>query len=311
MFTIKIPATSANLGPGFDSLGLSLQLYNKFTFKRLKSSDIRIKIKEVDTGNIIELPIKDNLIYRAMMYLFERYDVRPEGIELMEEVAIPFARGLGSSATAILGGLFGANIMLGEPLEDEELLKIAVKLEKHPDNVVPALKGGFVINVLKGSDLYYKKINPGEQLRVILCIPEFQLKTEDLRQVLPRQIEFKDAVFNHSRTAFLTSCFYERDWESLRVAMQDRLHQDYRSSLIPGFDEVVKSAYDNGAVGVALSGAGPTVISFAKDKGDKIGEAMVKAFGHYNINSKYIETGLDNKGLILKGHKFSLSGGSR
>lgn len=296
MFSVRVPATSANLGPGFDSLGIALKLYNTFRFKKIEKG-VKIRIKEVETGNSIELPLHDNLVYVAMKHLFSVCNKPLDGIEVVEEISIPMARGLGSSATAIIAGLVGANRLLENPFKQSEILKIAIEIEKHPDNVVPALMGGFVISVTSEKEHFYKKIEVDENLQVILVTPSFQLQTEALRQVLPKQVDYQDAIFNHSRTALLAASLYDADWDLLSVAMQDRLHQDYRSALIPGFKYVLEKGYQAGAIGVALSGAGPTVLAFSRKNSKEIGEVMVSGFAKHNIHSKYIVTCPDNKGL--------------
>ncbi len=298
MLKIKVPATLANLGPGFDTLGIALQEYNYFYFN-MSDSGFKIEIKDRDTGAPLQLPLVKNLVYQGMKRVFSICDQQIKGIELIEEVGIPFARGMGSSASAILAGLTGANSLLGNPLTEDALLKLAVEIEGHPDNIVPAFKGGFVINVMAGDELIYKRREVSQGIKIVLVIPEFQLETGELRKVLPEKVDHKDAVFNHSRTALLTAILYDNDWDKLSIAMEDRLHQDYRAELIPGFKKVVMRAYNMGALGVALSGAGPTVLAFARNNERKIGRKMVDTFAEEGINSRYLVTGVDNKGICM------------
>ena len=178
-------------------------------------------------------------------------------IKITEKSKVPLARGMGSSATAIVATLYGLNKIYDQPLKEKQLIDIAVSLEGHSDNVVPAYIGGFVINTLNNKDLNYKKISViDSNLKLVMVIPNFELQTSELRSVLPDKIDYQDAIFNQSRTALLTSIFASKDWNQLKVAMEDRLHQDYRAKLIPGFNSVIESGYKAGALGVALSGAG-------------------------------------------------------
>ncbi|MFW6381377.1 MAG: homoserine kinase [Bacillota bacterium] len=296
MCELYVPATSANLGPGFDSLGLALKLYNKFSFERIDQG-LEIEVLERD-GTVIDIPVDDNLIYKAVNRFTRDSGIKVEGLRITEISSIPLARGLGSSATAIVGTLSGLNQIYDRPLTQKRLLDIAVSIEGHSDNVVPACVGGFVINVLKGNKLNYRKIpinNPG--VSIVLIIPDFELKTSDLRAVLPGVVDFQDALFNQSRTALLASIFCDQDWELLSVAMEDRLHQDYRAKLIPGFKAVVDRGYTAGADGVALSGAGPTVIAFTRYHPRQVAREMVKTFARHDVTSNYIITGIDNMGV--------------
>jgi len=298
MFEIKVPATTANLGPGFDCLGFSIKLYNSFKIERIDSGFETVIFDQI-TGKQIDLPIEDNLFYHAMEKVHDKTNNILDGIKLTEKINIPSARGLGSSATAVVAGILSANILLDYPFSEKELIEIAVEMEGHPDNVLPALKGGFVINVMTKSGLVYKKIELAKDLKFIFVIPDFELKTEDVRKVLPDKYTIKEAIFNMSRTALLTSCLQGNDLGQLKDAMDDKLHQYYRSKLIPGFYQVVNSAYEKGAYGVALSGAGPSILAIVKENAKVIGEVMVKSFSDYNIKSKYIVTNPDNNGYLL------------
>jgi homoserine kinase len=301
MLSLRVPATTANLGPGFDSMSLALKIYNTFTFKEIDNG-IRIKINDKACIDTIELSLEENLIYKSMQYLYKKTNRVFSGIEVIEDVAIPFARGLGSSATAIIAGLMGANFLLGNFYTEKELLKMAIEIEGHSDNIISAFIGGFVISVDGSNEAIYKKIELPEDLALVLIIPDFQLQTDQLRKILPRNIPHRDAVFNLGRTALLTASLYEKDWKLLSIAMDDRLHQSYRSKLIPGFDDVIAAAYYAGARGVALSGSGPSILAVSPENSKGIGEAMVDAFARSNIKSRYIITYPDNKGIIIKNY---------
>mgnify|MGYP002276990601 CR=1 FL=1 len=299
MLEIRIPATSANLGPGFDCLGFAIKLYNSFIIEEI-STGIETVINDKVSGKEIDLSLDDNLFYHGMKKVYDLTNNNLDGIKLTEIISIPLARGLGSSATAVVAGLLAANIILDYPFTEEQLIDIAVEMEGHPDNVLPALKGGFVINVITEEGLVYKKIELDQNLNIVLVIPDFKLKTGDVRKVLPEKLGFKDAIFNLSRTALLTSSLQDNNLGKLKIAMEDKLHQDYRAKLIPGFHEVIASAYQQGALGVALSGAGPSMLAIVNDNAEQIGEKMVASFSNHNIKSEYIVTKPDNKGVIIR-----------
>ncbi len=299
MYHICVPATSANLGPGFDSLGLALKIYNSFYFCKIKEG-LNSNIVNKVTGEEIKLDADDNLVFKAMSRVFERYGRELDGIELKEEVSIPFARGLGSSATAVIAGLVGANLILNNPLSDQEIIEMATDMEGHPDNVVPAFKGGFIINVQTEQGLVYKKIEIPGGLKAVIVVPDFELKTEELRKLLPDKVTYQDAVYNHSRTALLAASICGHDFKQLAIAMEDRLHQDYRAKLIPGFYQVIEGAYRRGALGAVLSGAGPSILALATSNIEEIGKGMVNTFATRGIKSKYIIASPENKGTVIK-----------
>ncbi|MFP4661981.1 MAG: homoserine kinase [Halanaerobiales bacterium] len=298
MFEIRVPATSANLGPGFDCLGFALKLYNSFKIERIESG-INTSIIEQPSGRELALSLEENLFYHAIKKIYDMTGNKLNGIKLTETVNIPFARGLGSSATAVVAGLYAGNRLLNHPFNDDQIIDLAVEMEGHPDNVLPAIRGGFVINVMTESGLVYKKIEIDNNIKLVVVIPDFKLKTEDVRKILPLDVPYSDAVFNLSRTALLVSCFQENDFSQLKVAMEDKLHQDYRSELIPGFHQVIEKAYSHGALGVALSGAGPSMLAISEKNEKEIGQAMVNVFLNHNINSEFIVINPDNKGCII------------
>ena len=259
MVKIKVPASTANLGPGFDSLGIALDLCNIFSMEeadgcRIVSADGQ----EVPTG-------EDNLIYRSARHLYELCGKPFSGLSVLEDIKIPMARGLGSSSTCIVGGLFGANELLGRPLSKEELLKEAVSLEGHPDNVTPALLGGFTVSVLSGNEVFYVRAELPENLKFVAFVPDFEMKTADARAVLPEEYSRKDAVFDLSRAALMASSLLTGKWENLRIASEDRLHQPYRLPLIPKSEKLLSGAYEKGALAAFLSGAGPTLLAIFDD----------------------------------------------
>ena len=259
MFKVRVPATSANMGPGFDCMGIALDIYNT------------VEMHVVPEGLVIEnhgrdadLIAKDstNMIYRAMERVFQQTSFVPPGLKIVSYNDIPVARGLGSSAASTAAGLLLANVLTGEELDMEKLIELGTDLEGHPDNIVPALIGGMTLSYSQDtSTVGYIKLDFPEKLRMLVMVPDFPLSTAEARMVLPRKVELGSAVFNVSRAALMVAALTAGKLEHLKYAVQDRPHQPYREKLIPGMQEVFNKAYDAGARGVFLSGAGSTLIA--------------------------------------------------
>ena len=258
--TVRIPATSANLGPGFDSLGCALALYNALTFSERES---RLCI----TGCPAKYQNEENLAVRGYRAVQKRLGVPPKGLALHICGEIPVSRGLGSSAAMIAGGVLAANALHGSPLSREELLTVANGIEGHPDNLAPALYGGLTASLVEDGIPHTVRLLLHEKWKFIAAIPDYELSTHQAREVLPESVPFADAVFNASRTAVLLGALQSGDSALLRTAMQDRLHQPYRRGLIPEYDAVEAAAWACGAVGFCISGAGSTLLCIAEDDG--------------------------------------------
>ncbi len=255
MIKLRIPATSANLGAGFDALGLAMTYYN---FVNLELSD-RVEITSLDG---LEVPTdKSNLIYESASHLFEICGKKLDGLKIEQESNIPMARGLGSSSACIVAGLVGANTLLGNPLTTDDLVNLAAQIEGHPDNTAPALLGGIVTAVFDGRKVHWVKQEVNTSLKFVAIIPDFELKTEKARACLPKEISHKDAVYNLSRAALFSASLLTGKFENLRTACHDRLHQPYRMELIPNCRRVFDIAYNHGAYAAYISGAGPTVMA--------------------------------------------------
>lgn len=258
MIKVMVPATSANLGPGFDTLGLALNLYNTFTFEEIPQG---LEILGCDEGFNNE----DNLIYTSMLKIFEEIGYKVNGIRITVEAEIPVSRGLGSSAACIIGGVMGANQIAGNPLSKDELLKIATEIEGHPDNVAPALFGGLVVSIMEDGKAYHNAINVAKGLKFIALIPEFTLPTKEARGVLPTSVPHKDAVYNVGRVSLFLSALSNGRFDLLKVALKDKLHQPYRGVLIPDFDNILSKCEETGSLGTFLSGAGPTLMALVDE----------------------------------------------
>lgn len=296
MFRIKIPATSANLGPAFDCMGLALKLYNYITVE--KSNYLKISLKGSYTSDI---PTdENNLIWQTILFLWEKIDFTPQPLSLILESHVPPARGLGSSSTAVVGGLLIANEIAGSPLSRYELLKLATEIEGHPDNVTPALYGGITLTVMSEQGLIPRVLSQNPSFKAVTVIPDMLVKTEEARKILPTTLSRQDTIFNISRVGLLVDAFVNQEYELLAVATEDRIHQNQRASLIPGMPEALKTALESGAYGSALSGSGPTLIAFSPAGVEqKISQQMLAVFSKHNISSTSLVLEVDSNGAVV------------
>lgn len=276
----KVPATSANLGSGYDTVGIALNLFNYFKVE--KSEQLKIEVFDL-TGKEINILQSDNLILKAYHYYFNYIKEPPVPALIIEKMQTPLARGLGSSSAAIIGGLLAAALMSKHFISESEFIKLAVALEKHPDNVVPALIGGLIINYKQNNIDKYLKIKLAAELDFVTVIPDFELKTIQARSLLPAKLNYQQSVFNLGRISLLTAAFLTADYQLLKAGMDDMLHQPYRKQLIPGFEQVIANAYNAGAWGAALSGAGPTFLAITSSKAAEIAAAMEAVFKRHKI----------------------------
>jgi homoserine kinase len=272
---IKSPATTANLGPGYDCLGMALDLWNELEVTVLKSDDLHIDIKGFGSK---ELPTdENNLIYRSMQFLFNEHDTPIPGLQMNCLNNIPLNRGLGSSSAAIVAGLCAANVIVGNIYTDHELLEMAVEIEGHPDNVAPCIYGGMRLITVDDKNLYTVPIPVPDDLNAVVFIPDVEISTKEARRVLPDQISQQDAVFNMSRVGLLVASMFSDNPEYLKIATQDKMHQPYRQKIFTPMKVIFKGAIDGGATGVFLSGSGSTIIAFSKDHEMTVGYEMAEA----------------------------------
>lgn len=299
MLRIQVPATTANIGSGFDCLGLALNLYNTLEVEVSEGTDIQVFGEGEE-----ELPSStDNLVYRALLRTYRELNLAPPPLHLKMTNDIPLARGLGSSAAAIVAGIVAANHLSGQTIPQERLLDLAIEVEGHPDNVTPALLGGLVISTPKGDKSGYHclQLKPPRELKAVVCIPEFHVATEDARRALPDQVPYADAVFNIGRVSLLLGAIVSKRWDLLSTAMEDRLHQPYRQHLVPGLDQVFAQAMEAGALGVALSGSGPTVAALVNRNAATVGKGMEEAFSRANVKSRSLILELNSRGAEVMG----------
>lgn len=257
MKTIIIPATSANIGPGFDCLGLALCCYNTISFAFMEEG-LRIDLQPQDRDKI---PAdKRNLIYRIFNNTLQKLGVKTPGLHIAQTNDIPAMRGMGSSAACVVGGVWMADAYIGGTLSLQDKIELCAAEEGHPDNILPAIIGGITVGGIDGDDVRYVRIAPPAAMRLCVFVPPFTLSTRKARAALPKSITMQDAVFNLSHAALLTGALATGDLSLLSFAVQDRLHQPYRRPLVPGYDEIERIAKAHGALCVYLSGAGPCMI---------------------------------------------------
>ena len=266
---IKVPATTANLGSGFDCVGFALDLWNEIEIVYGERG-----LQVLGYGSETLNNPADNLMYTSFERLINESGQSIPDVKLISTNKIPLARGLGSSAAAVVGGLFAANVLIGEPLTSSELLDLATKIEGHPDNVAPALLGGCVISILDDDVVHYSPVDFSIEIKGVLFVPDQILPTSVARSVLPTMVPFNDAVFNLGRVALLINAFSTGDFSKLNIATKDRLHQPYREVLFPSMSRIMKAAMDGGAAGAFLSGAGPTIIALTESNEMTIGFEM-------------------------------------
>lgn len=258
----KVPATSANLGPGFDALGIALSMHSWIEMAPASETTVTL-LGDRMTG----LPAdKTNLLYVMAQRVFAEAGVSMPELEIAMYTDIPLARGLGSSAAAIVGALGAANALIGDPLSRDELFRLATAIEGHPDNVGPAVYGGIVAAIWDGERATHLRLDPPEGLTTLVAIPAYELLTHQARAALPDRVSRADAVYNLSRAALLAAAFATGRLDVVGAAMGDRLHQPYRAPLVPGLTRVLNEAASFGAIGAALSGAGPTAIAFVDER---------------------------------------------
>ena len=296
---VRVPGTSANCGPGFDCLGVACTIYNELELTLLEEERLDIKITGDGAENI---PVDErNIVWRSIQKLLERAGKAQEykGAIIRMDNGVPLSRGLGSSATAIVGGLKAANECLGNPFTNRDLLQMATEIEGHPDNVAPAIFGGFTVSIVRNGKPECFSLMPKLPLKLVVTVPDFFLPTKAARAVLPAEVPMKDAVFNIGRAAMLTAALCKGNKSFLRSVFDDALHQPYRAKLIPGMYDVFKAARAAGALGASMSGAGPCLIAFTVENADAVGMAMRDAFAKNNVKSEYHVFDIDGTGATV------------
>lgn len=307
--SVKVPASSANIGPGFDCLGLALPIYNTITIEETVLPGTGIEINLMSEEEAIDEMVFDdiprdenNIVYKAVEMLYNSIGQEPSELRINIQAQIPITRGLGSSSSIVVGGLLAANKLLGNPADETALLAIATEVEGHPDNVAPAILGGFVLaNQEDDGTLTYCKLHWPEEWDLTVCIPDFQLSTEIARSVLPKEVPMQDAIFNAKHLAMLIEAVNTKDAKLMKAALKDRLHQPYREKLVPGMKEIIETfRHEDNVLGCVLSGAGPSllIISHKYDL-DKIKATVKEIWEKQNIKVDVRTLKVEEQGAVV------------
>lgn len=297
---VSVPGSTSNIGPGFDCLGCALAIRNRFEFEVLPSG--AKDVVELSGPRSVGIPTSpDNLALVSARKLFEMVGIKAPPMKLTATIEIPGARGQGSSSTAVVGGILGADALLGEPYTRTEILDIAVAMEGHPDNVAPAILGGLVASAPHSHPLASIRTEVHRHVRFIFLVPDYEVSTAAARALLPKQVPHEDAVFNAARVPLVWHALQSGDLTNLRDAIEDRLHQPYRKPLFRGYDRLAKAAMDAGAAGFCVSGAGPSLLAIAQPTAVKgVIEALEETLKEFDFAGVVSEIAPDNTGAYVE-----------
>ena len=290
---VRTPATTANLGAGFDCLGMALQLYNELSIEVAESG---MRVEVAGEGAEVIPRGHANMAVRAMEHVYERIGRPLPPLSVRQENAIPLTRGLGSSSAVIVAGLAAANALAGCPFSTDSLVDMAAELDGHPDNAAACLLGGLVVSALDGGRVRHARAAVPDDLRVVLYIPAFEMSTREARRHLPRTYSRQDATFNLSRAALTVAALASGRYELLRTGMQDRMHQPYRARIYPEMPALIAAALDAGACGAARSGAGPPIIALTGGGPAPISRAVEAAGTACGLTGRTLCTRVDCEG---------------
>ena len=302
---VKAPATTANMGPGYDCLGMALDVWNTIEIEVLDSGEPVVEVTGEGAGELATG--RDNLVYRSMEFLFQDAEQEMPMVRIRCDNAIPLARGMGSSAAAIAGGLVAANAICSQDYTPNDLLEMAATIEGHPDNVAAAVLGGMQLVISdkteEGSRLYTVPINVPPELHAVIFVPQVRIATEDARAVLPEKVTVADAVHNMGRVGLLVASMATNHPEYLAIATQDLLHQPYRQPLFPAMKVIFKAALDAGALGVFLSGSGSTVLALTQGREMTVAYEMAEAARQASVEGNVSVTQPTVRGAHLIGQE--------
>ncbi len=297
-FIVKVPASVSNIGPGFDVLGFAVKKYLKIT-------------ASLGTGKVIfknrakRIPIDKNAVRQGFKYAVSKFkNNEPESeLDMIIDSEIPLKSGLGSSAAARAGGIYIANRIFRLNMTKRNIARMTADLEGHADNAVPAVNGGFTVSYFKDKKLFYHKYNlPKKELKIIIGSPEIEVSTDEARKIIPKNLSIENSIFNLSRVSLLMGSFLTGDYKELRNAMEDKIHQPYRKKYIPGFDRIVRETLNVGSYGTAITGSGPSVVSFtgSKNTARKIGKVMQNIWKDKGVSCEVLYTKIDTCGIRLQ-----------
>ncbi|RAI14844.1 MAG: homoserine kinase [Candidatus Melainabacteria bacterium] len=307
--SVKVPATTANFGSGFDCFGMALPIYNIVTLEEtvLPGTGVELNIVPEFQNNDMfiteHLPTdENNIAYKAIEMLYNSIGQAPSELKITIKSSIPIAKGLGSSASVIVGGLIAANELLNKPADEAALLSIAAEIEGHPDNVTPAFTGGLVLSSIEDDgSVFYRKMQWPEEWHLTIFIPDYELVTEISRSVLPSEVPMQDAIFDSRRTAMFVEALYTHDADLMKLALQDRLHQPYRAKLVPGLEDIVSALkHEENVIGCTLSGAGPAILVVSqKNNIEKIKSIVTENWANYNVKTSIYTVKPEEKGAEI------------
>lgn len=307
--SVKVPATTANIGPGFDCMGMALPIYNTITIEETVLPGTGIEINAINNDSTADnlmfehIPMDEtSIIYKAVELLYNSIGQTPSELKITVQSQIPIARGLGSSASVIVGGLLAANELLGHPADEVALLSIATEVEGHPDNVTPAIVGGLCITSQEDDGtILYRKLNWPAEWNITVCIPDYELSTDISRSVLPKEVPMGDAVFNAKRLAMFVEAVNTKDAELMKIALQDKLHQPYRMKLVPGLDKIIENLkHEENVLGCVLSGAGPAILVISqKNDLDKIKSIVKETWEDMNVKVNIMTLPVEPQGAQI------------
>ncbi len=307
--SVKVPATSANIGPGFDCLGMALPIYNVVTIDEtvLPGTGVEINIlsdeENVDNLIIDHIPKDENsVVYKAVELLYNSIGQTPSELKINIQTSIPVTRGLGSSAAVIVGALVAANKLLGEPADESALLSIATEIEGHPDNVTPAIVGGLVMSSLENDgSIIYRKLDWPDDWAITVCIPDVELATEISRSVIPKEVPLEDAIFNLKRMGMFVNAVNKHDSDLMKLALTDRLHQPYRAKLVPGLKELSEAfKHEEDVLGCVLSGAGSSMLIISKNNiVEKVTSTTLEIMENLNVKADVRNLKIEQNGTTI------------
>ncbi len=296
MVEVRVPATSANMGAGFDTMGIALGLYNTI---RVEEKEQGLQVINLNTKEYIPTN-ENNLIYRAVTRVFDEVGYKKRGIKIVQDSAIPITRGLGSSSACIVGGLLAGNVISGRRLSYERIAELACEMEGHPDNAIPAIYGGFCTSVWDFKKVYFRSFKLPSNLEYAIMSPDYFVATKKSRGILPDEIPFKNATHNISRAVWLATGLATGKFDNLHIGVEDKIHQPYRKNYVDGMEEIFKKTYECGSKATFLSGSGPTILSILDGDFSEFKNNMEKFFENFSNRWKCKIVTIDNVGAIVR-----------
>ena len=300
-YSIQVPASSTNLGAGYDALGLALGLYLKVQVQESGSGSPEIHMEGEGAGEL--LSVRENLMWKVIRRVFQGEGRSQPPLRLEVQNGIPLARGLGSSAAAIVAALGTYEALVGKDLSQEKFYRYALEFESHPDNLTAARFGGFTVSCVdEGGRVSFFRTRVAERLKVLLVVPDIRLPTSEARAVVPDQLKMSDVIFNLQRSALTVAALMGGQFRFLRESLRDKVHQPYRAPLIPGLQEVLALNRGEipGLLGLSLSGAGPSVAAFIQGDGREVFGQIQSIFNRHGLACRPLQLKIDNQGRSIR-----------